>query len=49
MKKQVVGEGTLEVPEDVLHSRKMGLTGVMHVEAHMLDHIGIVRPGDGDV
>jgi hypothetical protein len=42
-------EGALEVPEDVLHSHEMGLTGVLHVEAHLLDHVGNVRPGEGVV
>jgi hypothetical protein len=46
MKKQAMVEGALEVPKDVLCGREMGLTGVMHVEAHLLDHIGNVRPGE---
>jgi hypothetical protein len=33
----------------MLHNTKMGLTGVMHVEAHLLDCIGDVRPGEGEV
>jgi hypothetical protein len=27
----------------------MGLTGVVHVEAHLLDRAGNVRPGEGEV
>jgi hypothetical protein len=27
----------------------MGLTGVMHVEAHLLDGVGDVRPSEGEV
>jgi hypothetical protein len=27
----------------------MGLTGVVHVEAHLLDHVGNVGPGEGEV
>jgi hypothetical protein len=27
----------------------MGLTGVMQVEAHLLDCIGDVKPGEGEV
>jgi hypothetical protein len=42
MKKQAVVEGTLKVLKDVLRGREMGLTRVMHVEAHPLDHVGIV-------
>jgi hypothetical protein len=42
VKKQAVVEGALEVPKDALHSREMGLTRVMHVEAHLLDRIGNV-------
>jgi hypothetical protein len=44
-----VVEGALEVPEDVLRGREMGLTGVAHVEAHLLDRVGNVRPGEGEV
>jgi hypothetical protein len=49
MKKQAVVEGALEVPKDALHDREMGLTGVVHVEAHLLDRIGNVGPGEGEV
>jgi hypothetical protein len=41
-----VVEGALEVPEDALCGRKMGLTGVVHMEAHLLDHVG---DGEGEV
>jgi hypothetical protein len=27
----------------------MGLIGVVHVEAHLLDHVGDVRLGEGEV
>jgi hypothetical protein len=46
VKKQTVIEGALEIAEDVLHSGEMGFTGVMHVEAHLLDRVGDVRPGE---
>jgi hypothetical protein len=49
VKKQGVVEGALEIPEDALHSREMGLTGVVHVEAHLLDCVGNVGPGEGEV
>jgi hypothetical protein len=42
-----VVEGALEVAEDALRSCEMGLTRVVHVEPHLLDHID-VRPGEGD-
>jgi hypothetical protein len=48
-KKQAVVEGALEVLEDVLRDREMGLTRVVHVKAHLLDRIGNVGPGEGDV
>jgi hypothetical protein len=48
-KKQVEVEGALEVPKDALRGREMGLTKVVHVEAHLSDRIGNVRPGEGEV
>jgi hypothetical protein len=43
-----VVEGALEVAEDAFHNCEMGLMGVMHVEAHLLDRIGDVKPGEGE-
>jgi hypothetical protein len=48
-KKQAMVDGALEVPKDALHGREMGLTGVVHVEAHLLDHIGNVGLDKGEV
>jgi hypothetical protein len=48
-KKQAVVKGALEVPKDALHNREMRLTRVVHVEAHLLDHVGNVGPGEGEV
>jgi hypothetical protein len=48
VKKQAVVEGALEVLKDVFRGRKMGLTAVMHVEAHLLDRVGNVGPGVTD-
>jgi hypothetical protein len=48
-KKQAVVEGALEVPKDALRGREMGLTRDVHVEAHLLDCIGNVGPGEGEV
>jgi hypothetical protein len=44
-----VVEGALEVPENVLHDREMRLTGVIHVETHLLYHVGNVRPSECEV
>jgi hypothetical protein len=49
VKKQAEVEGALEVPKDALCGREMGLTRVVHVEAHLLDRIGNVRSGEGKV
>jgi hypothetical protein len=48
-KKQTVVEGALEVAEDPLHNHEMGLSRVIHVEAHLLDCVGDVEPGEGEV
>jgi hypothetical protein len=39
-------EGALEVAEDALHNSQMGLMGVVHAKARLLDHVD-VRPGEG--
>jgi hypothetical protein len=49
VKKQAVVEGALEVAEDPLRNREVGLSRVMHVEAHLLDRVGDVGPGEGEV
>jgi hypothetical protein len=49
MKKHVVVNGALEVTENVLHNSEMWLTMVIHVKAHLLDYVGDVRPGEGEV
>jgi hypothetical protein len=49
VKKQVMFESALEVSKDALHGREMGLMGVVHVEAHLLNRVGNVRPGEGEV
>jgi hypothetical protein len=49
VKKQAVIKGTLEVPKDALRGREVGLTRVMHMEAHLLDHVGNDGPGEGEV
>jgi hypothetical protein len=49
VKKQTVVEGALEVSKDALRDREMGLMRVVHVEAHLLDHVGNVGPSEGEV
>jgi hypothetical protein len=49
VKKQAEVEGALEVPKDALCGREMELTGVVHVEAHLLDRVGNVGSGEGEV
>jgi hypothetical protein len=48
-KKQAVVKGALEVPNDALRGCEMGLMRVVHVEAHLLDRVGNVGPGEGEV
>jgi hypothetical protein len=48
-KKQAVVEGALEVSKDALHGHEMGFTGVMHVEAQLLDRIANVGHAEGEV
>jgi hypothetical protein len=43
-----VVEGALEVVEDALHNSDMGLLRVIHVKAHLLDHVD-VRRCEGEV
>jgi hypothetical protein len=49
VKKQSVVKGALKVPKNVLRGREMGLTGVVHVEAHLLDRVDNVGPDEGEV
>jgi hypothetical protein len=49
VKKQAMVKGAMEVPKDAFYSREMGLTGVLHVEAHLLDRVGNVGLSEGEV
>jgi hypothetical protein len=49
VKKQTMVESALDVSKDVLRGREMGLTMVVHVEAHLLHRVGNVEPSEGDV
>jgi hypothetical protein len=42
-------EGDLDVLKDAFRGREMGLMGVVHMEAHLLDRVGNIRPGEGEV
>jgi hypothetical protein len=42
-------EGALEVLKDVLRGCEMGLMRVVYVEAHLLDHVSNVGPGESEV
>jgi hypothetical protein len=48
-KKQTVVKGALEVAEDAFHNHEMGLTGAVHVEAYLLNHVGDARPSEDEV
>jgi hypothetical protein len=49
VKKHTVVAGALEVPQDALQDCKVGLMVVVPVEAHLLDRVGDVRPGEDEV
>jgi hypothetical protein len=42
-------EGTPEISQDSLHGGEVRLTEVVHVEAHLLDGVGDVEAGEGEV
>jgi hypothetical protein len=42
-------DGATQVPQDALHRGEMRLPRVMHVEAHLLDGVGDVRPSEDEV
>jgi hypothetical protein len=42
-------EGTLEIAKDPFGSNKVIFSRIMHMKAHLLDSIGNVRPGEGEV
>jgi hypothetical protein len=42
-------EGAAEVAQDPLESHEVGLPWSVHMEAHLLDGVGDVRPGEGEV
>jgi hypothetical protein len=46
---QTIVEGVVEVAHDPLESGDIGLLWGVHVEAHLLDGVGDVGPGEGEV
>ena len=49
MKVQSEVQGALKVPENALESAQMGLPGVMHIQANLLNCIGNIWPGEGEI
>jgi hypothetical protein len=49
VKKQPVAKGVIKVSKDVLCDYEMRLMGIVHVEAHLSDCVGMVRPSEGEV
>jgi hypothetical protein len=48
-KEEAVVEGAAEVVQDLLESGEMGLSWGVHMEVHLLDYVGDVGPGEGEV
>jgi hypothetical protein len=40
------GQSTLHVAQDALDQREMGLAGIVHEEAHLLDRVGELKIGE---
>ena len=49
MKEETVVDGAAEVAKDPLESGKVCLPGIIHMETYLLNCIGDVRPGEGEV
>jgi hypothetical protein len=47
--KKAIVKSTSNVLENPLHSSKVWFPQIMHVEAHLLNSIGDVRPSEGEV
>jgi len=46
---QTMAEGALKIAKDPLGSDKVSFPRIMHMKAHLLDGIGNVGPGEGEV
>lgn len=42
-------DGTREISKNALHRIEMGFTRIMHVQSNLLNCIGNIRPGEGEV
>ena len=49
VKYQAEVHSATDVPEETLQRSKVGLPGIMHVETDLLNSVGEVRPGEGEV
>jgi hypothetical protein len=49
VKEEAVVDRALEVAEEALESSEVRLPGIMHVKTDLLNCIGDVRPGEGEV
>jgi hypothetical protein len=49
VKEQAVVDSAAKVAEEALEGSEVGLSWIMHVEAYLLNCIGDVRSGEGEV
>ena len=49
MKNQAEANSATDVPEETLQRSKVRLLGIMHVKTDLLNGIGEIRPGEGEV
>jgi hypothetical protein len=49
VKEEAEVDGAAEVAKDLLESNEVWLPGIMHMETYLLNCIGDVRPGEGEV
>ena len=49
MKNQAEANSATDVAEETLQRSKVRLPGIMHVKTYLMDGIGEIRPGEGQV
>jgi hypothetical protein len=49
VKEEAEVDGVAEVAKDPLENSEVWLPGILHMETYMLNCIGDVRPGEGEV
>ena len=49
MKNQAEANSATDIPEETLQRSKVRLPGIMHVKTDLLNGIGEIRPGEGQV